>query len=84
MVIGLSEYKHCSNAAADVNSKNARRRSQVLWGSMSTGAKEVESSTGHVWAAGFHPVMARSRLAHVLKLMNCLFIQFSNFFSGHG
>jgi hypothetical protein len=27
---------------------------QVLWGSVSTGAKEDELSTGRVWAAGFH------------------------------
>ena len=33
-----------------------------------------ESSTGHVWAAGFHHVTARSRLVRVLKLMNCLFL----------
>jgi hypothetical protein len=46
---------------------------QVLRGSLSTGAKEDESSTGRVWAAGFHHVTARSRLARVLKLMNCLF-----------
>jgi hypothetical protein len=46
---------------------------QVLWGSVSTGAKEDESSTGHVWAAGFHRVMAHSRLAGVLKLTNHLF-----------
>jgi hypothetical protein len=32
------------------------------------GTKEDESSTGRVWAAGFHHVTARSRLAHVLKL----------------
>jgi hypothetical protein len=47
---------------------------QVLRGSMSMGAKEDESSTGRVWAAGFHHVTARSRLAHVLKLMKCLFL----------
>jgi hypothetical protein len=47
---------------------------QVLRGSMHTGAKEVESSTGCVWGAGFQHVMARSRLAGVLKLMNCLFL----------
>jgi hypothetical protein len=29
---------------------------QVLLGSMSMGAKEDESSTGRVWAAGFHHV----------------------------
>jgi hypothetical protein len=54
---------------------------QVLQGSMSTGTKEDESSTGHVWAAGFH-LVARSRLAHILKLLNSLFLQFSNFFFG--
>jgi hypothetical protein len=47
---------------------------QVLQGSVSTGAKEDESSTGRVWAAVFHHVPARSRLARVLKLMNRLFI----------
>jgi hypothetical protein len=39
---------------------------------MGMGTKEDESSTGHVWAAGFHHVMAY--LAHVFKLMNCLFL----------
>jgi hypothetical protein len=47
---------------------------QVLWGSMSMGAKEDESSTGHVWAAGFHRVTARSHLARILRLMNHLFL----------
>jgi hypothetical protein len=47
---------------------------QVLQGSVSTGAKEDESSTGRIWAAGFHHVMTRSHLAQVSKLMNCLFI----------
>jgi hypothetical protein len=47
---------------------------QVLRGSVSTGAKEDESSTGRVWAAVFHYVMARSRLARVLKVMNLLFL----------
>jgi hypothetical protein len=31
------------------------------------GAKEDESSTGHVWAARFHHVMARSHLAHFMS-----------------
>jgi hypothetical protein len=48
---------------------------QVLRGSMSTGAKEDESNTGHVQAAGFHHVMARSRLACVLKLNFQIFVQ---------
>jgi hypothetical protein len=43
--------------------------SYVLWGSLSAGAKEDKSSTGHVWTAGFHHVKARSRLARVLKLV---------------
>jgi hypothetical protein len=53
---------------------------QVLWGSVTTGAKEDEALTGHHWGAGFHYVMAHSCLVHILKLMNCLFILFSNFF----
>jgi hypothetical protein len=28
---------------------------QVLWGSVSTGAKEDKSSTGRVWVAGLSP-----------------------------
>jgi hypothetical protein len=36
---------------------------QRLRGSRSTGVKEDESSTGRVWAAGFHHVMACSCLA---------------------
>jgi hypothetical protein len=47
---------------------------QVLQGSMGIGVKEDESSTGHVWAAGFYHVTACSRLAGILKLMNSLFI----------
>jgi hypothetical protein len=45
-----------------------------LRGSVVTGTKEDESSTGGVWPAGFHNVTARSRLARVLKFMNRLFI----------
>jgi hypothetical protein len=47
---------------------------QVLLGSMSMGAKEDESNTGHIRAAGFHHVTACSHLAGVLKLMNLLFL----------
>jgi hypothetical protein len=47
---------------------------QVLWGSISTGANEDESSTGRIWAAGFHHIMARSHLVHVLKLLYRLFL----------
>jgi hypothetical protein len=37
---------------------------------MGAGVKEDESSTGRVWAAGFHHVTAHSHLACILKLMN--------------
>jgi len=36
------------------------------------GTKEDESSMGHVWAAGFHHVIACSPLVRILKLMNHL------------
>jgi hypothetical protein len=42
---------------------------EVLWGSVGTGAKEDDSSTGRVWATGF--TMLRPVFAwRVLKLMN--------------
>jgi hypothetical protein len=41
---------------------------QVLGRNVSTGAKEDESSTGHVRAARFHHVMACSQLSRILKL----------------
>jgi hypothetical protein len=47
---------------------------QVLLESVSTRAKKDELSTGRVWAAGFHHVTARSRLASVLKTTKRLFI----------
>jgi hypothetical protein len=43
-------------------------------GSVSTGTKEDESSTGRFWATGFHHITARSRLAGVLKIMKRLFL----------
>ena len=43
---------------------------ESLRGSLRTGTEEDESSTGRVWAAGFHHVAARSRLVRVSKLMN--------------
>ena len=71
----LSELKHCDNAATDLNRKNARSRILAsLQGTMGTGTKEDESSTGHVWAAGFHHVMAHSCLTRVFKLTNRLFL----------
>jgi hypothetical protein len=47
---------------------------KVLQGSVDTGTKEDESSTCHIWAAGFHHIMASSRLAHIFNLMNRLFL----------
>jgi hypothetical protein len=47
-----------------------------LRGSVRTGTKEDELSTGRVWAAVFQRVTARSGLGRVLKLTNLLF----NFF----
>jgi len=71
----LSEHKHCDNAATNSNGENARSRTVAsLRLSVGTGTKEDESSTGHIWASGFHHVTAHSRLVHVLKLMNCLFL----------
>jgi hypothetical protein len=57
---------------------------EVLWGSVGTGVKEDESSTGSVCAAVFHHVTARSRLARVWKLMNRLFPLFLIFLGGRG
>ena len=45
-----------------------------LWGSVGKGTQEDESSTGCIWAAGFHHVTAHSRLARIFKLMNHLFL----------
>jgi len=70
---GLSEQKHGDYSNSD--SKNARcRMGASLRGSAGTGKKEDKSSTGHVWAAAFHHVTARSHLAHIFELMNRLFL----------
>jgi len=55
-----------------------------LRGSVGTGTKGDESSTGRVWAAGFHHVTARSRLARFFKLMNRFFSLIFQRFSGRG
>jgi hypothetical protein len=47
---------------------------------VSAGAKEDESSTGRVWAVGFHHVTAHSLLVRFLKLMNRLIFNFQFFF----
>jgi hypothetical protein len=75
----LSEHKHCDNVATNLNIENARSRMVAsLWGSMGTGTKEGESSSGRVWAAGFHHVTARSHLACSLK--HVYFFNFPNIF----
>jgi len=71
----LSEHKHYDNAATNSNSENARCKMVAsLRKNVGTVTKEDESSTWRVWAAGFHHVTARSRLARVLKLTNRLFL----------
>ena len=45
-----------------------------LQGSMGMGTKEDESSTGCVWAAGFHHVTDSCHLGRIFELMNHLFI----------
>ena len=77
----FSAHKHCNSTATNSNSKNARSRIVVsLCGSVVLGTKEDESCTGRVWAVGFHHIMAHTRLARILKLMNRLFFKFPNFF----
>jgi hypothetical protein len=76
----LSEHKHCNNMATNLNSENTRSRMVAsLRGNIGTGTKEDESSIGCDWATGFHHVMAHSLLARVLKLTNCYFFNFPNF-----
>jgi hypothetical protein len=41
---------------------------QVVRGGVITGAKEDESSIGHVWAAGFHNVTARGGVSSTRDL----------------
>jgi hypothetical protein len=55
-----------------------------MQGSVSMGAKEVESSTGCIWAAGFHHLIAHSQLMCSLKPTNHLLLSFKNFCGGHG
>jgi hypothetical protein len=80
----VSEHKHHDNTATNANSKNTgSRKEAILRGSIGTGTEEDGSSAGHVWAAGFHHVRARSRLAHVLKIMKFISLIFK-FFSSCG
>ena len=67
--------------ATNVNSEITRSRVEASSvGKHRYEAKEDESGTGHIWAAGFHHLRACSHLAHVLKLKNHLFLYFSIFF----
>jgi hypothetical protein len=65
-----------------MNSENGRSRMEES-SAESTEAKEDESSTGRIWAAGFHHVMACSHLAGILKLTKCFF-NFQIYFLGLG
>jgi hypothetical protein len=56
---------------------------QVLRGSVSTEAKEDESSTGRVWAAGFHYVTVRSLFARSETYESLIYFTFQ-IFSGRG
>jgi hypothetical protein len=49
-----------------------------------TGTKKDESSTGRVWAAEFHHVTDRFRLARVLKFMIPYLFNFPIYFSRRG
>jgi hypothetical protein len=55
---------------------------QVLRGSVGTGANEDDSSTGRVWATGFHPVTAPFSLGARFETYEQLIyiIFFLNFF----
>jgi hypothetical protein len=53
---------------------------ESLRGSVGTETKQDESTTGRIWAAGFHHVTARSRLARVLKLEPFISLIFQIFF----
>jgi hypothetical protein len=57
----------------DGNSESGRRGMEgSSVGKRGYGVKGDESSTGNFWAAAFHHVTARSRLAGGLQLMNRL------------
>jgi hypothetical protein len=49
--------------------KIENEKRNVLQGSVGTGTREDETSTWLFWAAGFHHVRARSRLARILKIL---------------
>jgi hypothetical protein len=51
---------------------------------VSNGAKEDESSTGRVWAVGFHQDTARSRLVHFETYKPFISLIFKIIFSGRG
>jgi hypothetical protein len=72
---GLSEHKHCDNAAT--NEKRGNSKSIIK--ASSAGKRGYGDKGRRVWAAGLHDVTARSRLVRVLKLFNRLFLYFSIF-----
>jgi len=83
--VGIHQIFHYSFCFLNINTAITRRLIrtartleaewwQVSGEVLSTATKEDESSTGRVWAAGFHHVTARSGLGRVLKLMYRLFL----------
>ena len=90
-IVGIHRLLHSSCCVLHTNTAITRQLIRTartleaewlasLWGGAGTGTKGDESSTGRVWAAGFHHGTARSRLARVLKLVNRLVLYFSKFF----
>jgi hypothetical protein len=72
---GLSEHKHCDNAATNANSKNIRSRMEASSvGKHGYRDKKDKSSAGHIRAAVFNLVVAHSSFMGILKLTNQLFL----------
>jgi hypothetical protein len=72
----MNEHKHCDNAATNANSENARSRMEATSARKREygGQRKMSQVLDAFWAAGFHHVTARSRLAGVLKPMDHLFV----------
>jgi hypothetical protein len=80
----LAEHRHCDNVATNLSSNNAGSRMVTsLWGSVGTGTKQDKSSTGCIWAAGFHHVTPHSCLVHFETYEPFVYLIFQ-LFSIHG
>jgi len=79
-IVGIHRLLHSSCCFLNTNTAITRqliwkaRTLEAEWWQVCGEAKEDETSAGRVPAAGVHHVMARSRLARVLKLLNRLFL----------